>query len=156
MDPVARLGKKPFASAKSSDAPGRGGALQKQFKACSDGIPITLFAIAGKFEGNKPVARGGVVLKAAKSGSAAINDPDIKVAIKIPVGGSQTSAIIGKAETSQGGNVGKAGLLASPDVEESAVPFAATESAVLMEQPAQGAPALQIFFRALGREVVDW
>jgi hypothetical protein len=87
--------------------------------------------------------RGGVIFQKPNARGSSVGDPEVKIAVEIPVHGGEPPAVVGKAETGQGRDVGKLRLPAS-GIEKGAVPLASTESAIFMEESAECSPALLV------------
>ena len=68
-----------------------------------------------------PCARG-VVLEEADARTVAIGDPQVEVAVAVPIAAGDDARIVWQVEATGGGDVGK---LARPQVQEAAIPLIA-------------------------------
>lgn len=100
----------------------------------SDGVPIASNTVTLQFQSDEVLALIGVVSKETDSGRVSIADPDIQVAVGIPIDGGQGTGVIREVKARARGDIGEAWRLiarrtAPTCVEEDAIAFQAAKRA---------------------------
>lgn len=99
----------------------------------ADSIAVGRFAVAGESHGEEAVTARRIVAQQPQPRPIAVGDPQVQVAIMVPIDDGHSPAIIGKVESAGGRDVGESpsGRGICQRVQETAIPFAAAEGATL-------------------------
>lgn len=128
--------------------------LQMQLDPGPDGIPVGDPPGPAKLDGHEGFFLD-VVLQETDAGGRAIGQPQIKIAIEVPINGGQSAAVVGEIKPGDRRSSGESGGIAA-EIQEGAISLAPAERTVFVEQPIQSAPSLFVSQGCWFRKICDW
>ena len=137
VDPLGRLGEVSVARAECLNAFDGALRAEVEFDAGANGIAVRTGAFELERDGR--VRRGRVVANEPDARPCAVGEPEIEVAVPIPIAEGETAPVVVEIEPGGGGDVGEA-LVVGTEVEEAAFAFVSAESPALPDHEVQRSP----------------
>ena len=129
VEPFGRLADESLSSPEGLNKRFLVGAFEVDFHPGTDGVMSGVCSVSLEMEGNEMIRMRLVISEEAEPGGVAVGDPEVEVAVLIPVDRGDSPAIVGEIETGDRGDRGEAGapVLDLSNVKKDAIAFAAAE-----------------------------